>query len=183
MTANAEPEPGGERIKRSEMNPTSEDLAKIIASNRLAEALRGEVCIFFTSAEINGSLRPTDHDQLLEKGIYPLIAQFGKEFLEQELEKTLVAICHDALGVFCAHQCYYLETLREEQNLSPLPIDRTTLPRILAQNFIKETPALHRLEIRKGDVALDASYRVMRSQMRILQTDCGVDWGINLTSL
>ena len=160
------------------MNPTPQDIDLLIRSKQLAKALRGDACVFVTPAEINDDMRPTDHDELLAKCIYPLVAQYDERFITLNLEAALVEICVDALGVFCAHQCFYLEVLRESSNESPLHINRDELPKILGQRFVEQIPFLHTLELRKGDAQLDRPYRLIRSQMRILATRHAIDFGI-----
>ena len=160
------------------MNPTAQQIYDLIITNQLGKALRGELCVFVTPAEINDDMRPTDHAELLEKGIYPLVAQYGADFVRNKLEEALSAICVDALGVFCAHQCFYIEIVYERDSRSPLAIDRVRLPKILAQAFLKEVPALHRLEVRNGDVLVDRSYKVILSGMRILVREDSINWGI-----
>lgn len=165
------------------MTPTAQQIDALIATNQLGRALRGELCVFTTPAEINDDMRPTDHDELLSKGIYPLVPLHGPGVIINSVEEALVAICHDALGVFCAHQCYYIEIIREHGRQSPIAIDRERLPKLLAQAFLQQTPGLHQLELRGGDVLVDRSYKVVLSGMRILARDHGIDWGITLPTI
>lgn len=162
------------------MTPTPEQIYALIITKQLGKALRGELCVFVTPEEINDDMRPTDHAELLAKGLYPLVAQYGADFVRAELEHALGAICVDALGVFCAHQCYYIQIVNEREFNSPIAIDRVQLPKALGQAFLREVPALHRLEVRKGDVLVDRSYKVVLSGMRILAREDGIDWGISL---
>ncbi len=162
------------------MNPTSKEIFNLIAANQLGRALRGEVCVFKTPSHINDDMRPTDHSELLEKGIYPLIQQHSVELIGLSLEEAIKTICFDALGVFCAHQCFYIEIIKEHSNKSPLFLDLENLPKILANAFLRESSSLHGLEITKGDLAIDRSYRLVLSGMRILVRDYGIDWGVLL---
>lgn len=162
------------------MNPTSGDVLDLIKRQQLASILRGDLCVFSTPANINDDMRPTDHDELLVRGIYPLTQQCGVNFIVAKLEEALRQICTDALGVFCAHQCFYIELIKEDANESPISISREDLAKFLAKCFLRESGALHSLEIRPGDVQYDRSYKVTLAGMRILERDHGVDWGITL---
>lgn len=162
------------------MTPTPQELYNLILNNQLGKALRGEACVFVTPEVINDDMRPTDHAELLAKGIYPLVAQYGADVIRPKLEEALAAICFDALGVFCAHQCYYIEIVNEREGKSPLAIDRQRLPTILGHAFLREAPGLHLLELRKGDLLVHRSYRVVLSGMRILAREDRIDWGVAL---
>ncbi len=163
------------------MNPTSEEIFNLITANQLGSALRGEVCVFTTLSHINDDMRPTDFCELLEKGIYPLVQQYGVNFIQSSLEDAIKAICFDALGVFCAYKCFYVEIISEHAKDSPMFLDRENLPKFLATAFLSASSSLHELEIRKGDLVLDRSYKVVLSGMRILERDYGIDWGISLS--
>ncbi len=162
------------------MNPSPEDVFKLISSQYLGKVLRGEECVFLTPADINDDMRPTDHDELLERAIYPLAQQHGMDKIQGELENAIQEICFDALGVFCAIQCFYIQIVREDAQASPLKIDRKNLPKFLAASFLKESDALHSLEVKKGDLSNDRSYKVTLSGMRILARDHGINWGVVL---
>ena len=164
------------------MTPTSHDIDDLISNNRLGLALRGELCVFTTPEAINDDMRPTDHAELLCKGLYPLAAAYGADRIGGKLEEALAAICIDALGVYCAHQCFYIQIMNERTSTSPFAIDRVRLPRILGQAFLNEVPALHRLEMRTGDMQADRSYRVVLAGMQMLARD-GIDWGCVLPAL
>ena len=56
---------------------------------------------------------PTDA-QLLEVCLYPLAASTSAEETSGLLQRALLEIAHDALGVFCAVQCFYIEILAED---------------------------------------------------------------------
>lgn len=162
------------------MNPTPADVLDLIHSGRLAGVIRGDLCVFSTPANINDDMRPTDHEELLERGIYPLIQQCGVNFIIRKLEEALRQSCTDALGVFCAHQCFYIELIKEDANSSPISISRDELANFLAECFLRESTALHSLEVRPGNDRNDRSYKVTLAGMRILKRDHGVDWGLTL---
>jgi hypothetical protein len=88
------------------MNPSESDVLESVKSGTLPKLLRGEECVFSPPASINDDMRPTDHVELLERGLYPLTRILGANPIEAELELALRNICVDALGVFCAHQCF-----------------------------------------------------------------------------
>lgn len=162
------------------MNPSGADVLGAIKSGELAKVLRGEKFKFSTPASINDDMRPTDHDEFLERGLYPLARVHGTSYIESELEQALQDACSDALGVFCAHQCFYVEMVKEREGHSPFSLNRESLPRYLAASFARELLALHSLEIRAGDLVNDRSYRVTLSGMRILERDYSIDWGMIL---
>jgi hypothetical protein len=162
------------------MNPSESDVLRSIKLGLLAEVLRGEKYVFGTPAHINDDMRPTDHAELLERGLYPVTRILGASHVQTELEVALRNICRDALGVYCAHQCFYIQILHEAGNISPFLIDRQSLPKYLADRFMKESSALHSLEVRPGDLANDGAYKVTLSGMRILKRDHGIEWGIIL---
>lgn len=162
------------------MNPTPQEIYNLIVTKQLGKVLRGELCVFVTPEDINDDMRPTDHAELLAKGLYPLVTAYGADFVRKELEEALPAICTDALGVFCAHQCYYIQIVNEREKTSPIAIDRVRMPTLLGQAFLREVPGLHRLEVRKGDLLVDRSYKVVLSGMRILARDDGIDWGVTI---
>jgi|GEM_PF-3590053 len=165
------------------MSQAEQDVLNAIRSKSLTKVLRGEQCVFVTPANINDDMRPTDHDELLERGLYPLAQTYGVNRIQAELEQALRDICTDALGVFCAHQCFYIEMVKEREGASPLSLDRELLPKFLASAFLQQASALHSLELRPGDVVKDRSYKVTVSGMRILARDYGVDWGIAIPAL
>jgi hypothetical protein len=45
--------------------------------NALAQALRGELCVFKTPSGINDYMLPTDHAELLKVWLYPLANKLG----------------------------------------------------------------------------------------------------------
>lgn len=165
------------------MTPLQHEIHKLMIANRLGEVLRGELCLFVTPENVNDSMLPTDHVQLLDEALYPLAAQFGAALVGQRLEAALAAVCVDALGVFCAHQCYYIQIVNEREGKSPFSIDRVHLPRLLGQAVLQQATALHQLELHEGDVRVDRSYRVVLSGMRMLARDDHINWGIPLTAL
>lgn len=128
-------------------------------------------------------MRPTDHAELLEFGLYPIARELGASFIQGELENGLRAICVDALGVFCAHQCFYVGLVHEKAGRSPLLLDRDSLPKHLATSFLREASGLHSLEFLPGDLANDRPYRITLAVMRILARDYDVEWGVALPPL
>jgi hypothetical protein len=165
------------------MNPSPDDVFKLISSHELGRALRGEDCAFITPADINDDMRPTDHSELLASGIYPLTIQHGPNRIRLELEGALHEISYDALGVFCAIQCFYLQVVKEDAKVSPINVDRKKLAEFLADCFLKHAQSLHHLALGQNDLALDRTYRLTLSRMRILARDHGVSWGMELPSL
>lgn len=161
------------------MTATAHDIDELLLADRLGEALRGERCLFNTPEVVNDDMRPTDHAEFLCKGFYPLAARHGAPLLAAKLEAALAGICFDALGVYCAHQCYYIQIVNERSSISPFAIDRVYLPKILGQAFLNHMPALHLLQLRKGDREADRSYKVILAGMRLLARD-GIDWGFDL---
>jgi len=121
---------------------------------------------------------PTDHAELLERSIYPLAAALGAPRVASELERAIAEACRDALGVYCAHQCFYIQLVNEREGRSPLKLDRAALPRILGAAFAREEESLRSVTLRPGDLAAQRSYRVTVSGMRILSRDYGIDWGV-----
>jgi hypothetical protein len=159
------------------MNPSPENVFKLLSVGMLGSVLKGSECVFTTPSHINNNLKPTDHVELLEKAIYPLAKHYGEKYIQEKLEESIKEISIDALGIFCAIQCYYMEILSEDAHASPLDIDRNELPIFLAQCFFKESEALHSLEIQENDLSIDMSYRITLSRMRILKRDHGIEWG------
>jgi hypothetical protein len=87
---------------------------------------------------------------------------------------------HDSLGVFCAHQCFYVQVVNEHQGISPFVMEKSSLPKALAAAFNTHASALHSLEVMPGDLANDRSYKVTLAGMRILARDYQIDWGMEL---
>jgi hypothetical protein len=96
------------------------------------------------------------------------------------LHQVLIAACHDSLGVFCAHQCFYVQVVNEHQGISPFVMEKSSLPKALAAAFNTHASALHALEVRPGDLANDRSYKVTLAGMCILARDHQIDWGMEL---
>jgi hypothetical protein len=151
-----------------------------IRSKSLTKILRGEVYVFATPVRVNDDMRPTDHVEFLERGLYPLVRELGANEIQTQLDSSLREVCSDALGVFCAHQCFYVELVKEREGTSPISLDRESLPKFLASKFVEQASALHALEVRPGDLTNDRSYKTVVSGMRILARDYGVDWGVEI---
>ena len=165
------------------MNPLASDVLNAIQAGGLTRVLRGEECVFRTPSEINDDMLPTDHAELLMHGIYPLTEKVGVVRICSELEQALADACRDAWGVFCAHQCFYIELVHEREVRSPLNLSRTNLSKILGAAFIRESAALRSLAFRPSDIAAQRPYTVTVSGMRILARDYGVDWGVAIRIL
>ncbi len=161
------------------MNYSNIVLLGAIQGGALPQVLRGEMCVYRTPPHINDDMRPTDHAELLEHGIFPLAESLGAETVSYLLQHALIDACTDALGVFCAHQCYYIQVLKEDNGRSPFKLDRAVLPKALAKAFAKHADALHLLALQPADLELDRSYKVVVSGMRVLARDHGIDWGMH----
>ena len=143
--------------------------------------VRGEVCVFSTPSHINDDMRPTDHAELLETALYPLALAHGVSHIQAKLELALREACTDARGVFCAHQCFYIELVNERAGTSPFSLDRATLPRHLASCFQHFSSELRSLAFTPSDTVTSRPYKVMLAGIRILARDHGVAWGIELS--
>ena len=155
------------------MNPSAGHVRSLIKAGHLPAILRGEEAVWRTPAEINGDMLPTDHVQLLKHGVHPLVARTGATEVGNMLEDALLRIASDALGVFCAVQCFYVEVLAEDASESPLRVDRARLACGLWQAFLAHEDALRRLTLDNRPTA-DACFLVTVAGFRILQRDHGV---------
>jgi hypothetical protein len=81
----------------------------LVTSGQLYKTIRGEEFSFKTPPQINAEIQPTDHNELLSKAIYPLCGNMGVEYVMSALENGLRDVCSDAIGVYCAVQCYYIQ--------------------------------------------------------------------------
>jgi hypothetical protein len=153
---------------------------RLIEAGKLGRIIKGEICVFRTPETINDDMRPTDHVELLKNALYPLVIEYGKDKIQAELESSLREICSDTLGIFCAHQCFYIEIVEEIEGSSPFWLDRSSLPKLLGSAFLRESSSMHSLELKPGDLALDRSYKVTLSGMRILSSKYGIAWGVPL---
>ena len=165
------------------MNPTTLNILSAINSGNLAAVLRGDMFAFVTPVEINGDMRPTDHDQLLIKGIYPAAAVLGTDLLQDLLAGALETICVDARGVFCAFQLFYMQVFNERDSTSPLNIDKVSLPHRMALCFMREEKALCSLEFNEGDSLIKRPYKLTWSRMNTLTSEYGIDWGMPVPPL
>lgn len=146
----------------------------------LAKALRGENHVFKTPSSTNDDMRPTDHAELLKAWLYPLANILGPHEVNKALHQALIESCHDSLGVFCAHQCFYVQLVNEHHGISPFVLERSALPQTLANAFTTHASDLHLLELRPNDRETDRSYKVTLAGMRILARDHQIDWGMDL---
>lgn len=160
------------------MNYPSTDLLGAIQGGALPRVLRGEACVYRTPPHINDDMQPTDHAELLEQGIFPLAESLGAQKVSYLLQQALIDVCTDALGVFCAHQCYYIQVLKEDDGVSPFKLDRAVLPTALAKAFAQHADDLRLLALKPRDLELGRPYKVVVSGMRVLARDHGIDWGM-----
>ncbi|MGN6528846.1 MAG: hypothetical protein ACTHL8_20830 [Burkholderiaceae bacterium] len=157
------------------MNPTPAQVLDHVKAGRLARLLRGELAVFTTPAEINADMRPTDHAQLLEAGLYPLVpTPLRPEVLSNLLQQALLDIAVDARGVFCAVQCFYLEVVDEDGGRSPLRLDRDALFASLYAAFLAHEQGLHALAFRPRDLVLDRCHKLTAAAFRVLARDHGL---------
>jgi hypothetical protein len=149
-----------------------------IKNRSLTKVIRGEECIYTTPAEINAERKPTDHNVLLEKGIYPLIGRFSVKELEDALEKALKDSCIDALGTFCAIQLFYSEIVNEEFD-SPLKINEKKLPLILGKAFSTYENGLKNHDL-FGKNSLGKVWELAATYIMILNRDYNIDFGLKI---
>lgn len=157
-----------------------EDIYNLAIKGELGKVLRGELFPIATPIDINSEMRPTDHDQLLIKYIYPLIREHGVYF-KSIFEHELVKVANEnSLGLFCAIQCFYVHVINEKNKETDVFIAIDSISKDLGNSFLLNGDYLHSLEIDKGDLLYDKSYKLTVSGMRILERDYGVDWGIKI---
>ncbi|QDQ25173.1 hypothetical protein FNU76_01700 [Chitinimonas arctica] len=150
-----------------------EELKNFIIDGRLSRVIRGEEFIFKTSFETNAKMQPTDHNEFLAKGIYPLCNELGNDNIRHCLETGLMDAASDALGVYCAVQCYYIQIISEREKESPFNIDRLVLPRFLGEQFKKYEKELLFVRLNNYDPP-DAPLRLTSAAMNALQRDAGI---------
>lgn len=106
--------------------------------DELTSAIRGEgAWVIRTPSHINGDMWPTDHAILLHEYIYPLCERLGCEVAQKSFELALIACTTDTLGIFCAHQCFYMQIVNEAFNKSPFHINKAWLPQTLYSKMIE----------------------------------------------
>ncbi len=160
------------------MKPTPKEVYEQIKSHNLYKVVRGESCVFSTPEKINENMLPTDHNELLANALYPLAKDYNAVFISRELDLAIrVAASADALGLYCAIQCFYMQILSEDAGESPFRIDRTELPRYLGARYNAHSSTLQNLKLSPSDLQ-DKAYRLTVSRMKILMRDHGVDFGV-----
>lgn len=99
------------------MNPSAEEVYEAIKVNKMNDVLLGKECRFITPSMIN-DMQPTAYEQLLTCAIYPLAKKYGELKIQKILEESLKEIAIDALGLFCAIQCFYIQIIKERSKKS-----------------------------------------------------------------
>lgn len=163
----------GKIIVNQEMSPTVDEIYHQIKSHNLVKIIRGEQGVFRTPAYINADLLPTDHNELLIKAIYPIAEKYNAKFAERELDIALRVAASDALGVFCAIQCYYMQVVNEEDGLSNIRLNRLELPRYLTARYFAFLEDLKKLNL-SGNDAPDYAQKSALSYLTILVEQYGV---------
>ena len=153
----------------------NEGIKNLIDSGRLYKAIRGEEFSFQTPSKINAELQPTDHNELLSKAIYPLCGNLGVEDVLRALERGLRDAASDALGVYCAVQCYYLQVVSEKYGESPFKIDRINLPLFLGKQFRKHKGDFWAVKLNTYDPP-DAPFRLTSSAIALLHENEGINF-------
>ncbi|WP_426319506.1 hypothetical protein [Pseudoduganella sp. R-43] len=161
------------RIVNPEMTPTVDEIYQQIKSHHLFKVIRGEEGVFRTPSYINADLLPTDHNELLVKAIYPIAEKYNVKFAERELDLALRVAASDALGVFCAIQCYYMQVVNEEDGLSNIRLNRADLPQYLTARYFALVEDLKKLNL-SGNDAPDYAQKSALSYLRILVEQYGV---------
>ena len=151
-------------------------IKSLIASGRLYRAIRGEEFSFKTPPEINAEMQPTDHNELLSKAIYPLCNEMGVGCVLRALENGLRAAASDAIGVYCAIQCYYIQVISEGAGESPFKIDRTDLPLFLGEQFRKQEREFSSVKLNNYDPP-DAPLRLTSAAINSLHRNAGINFG------
>jgi hypothetical protein len=155
------------------MTPTVDEIYQHIKSHSLFKVIRGEEGVFRTPSYINADLLPTDHNELLIKAIYPIAEKYNVKFAERELDLALRVAASDALGVFCALQCYYMQVVNEDDELSNIRLNRVELPQYLTTRYFAFVDDLKRLNL-SGSDAPDYAQKSALSYLTILVEQHGV---------
>lgn len=156
------------------MKPTKEDIYREIKAHKLFQVIRGEICVFRTPPDINALLLPTDHDQMLIQGIYPLAEQYSPVFLQRELEAALRVAATDALGVFCAIRCYFMQILNEDNGTANIRLDRVGLAQFLTARYFAVLQELEDLVLEEQPDRPGYAQRMALSYLNTLQAKHGV---------
>lgn len=150
-----------------------DEIYEQIKGHNLFEIIRGERNVFRTPAYINADLLPTDHNELLVKAIYPIAEKYNAKFVERELDLALRVAASDALGIFCAIQCYYMQVVNEDDGLSNIRLNRVELPQYLTARYFAFVDDLKRLNL-SGNDAPDYAQKSALSYLTILVEHHGV---------
>lgn len=157
--------------------PTAEEIYQHIKSHNLFKVIRGELSVFRTPANINADLLPIDHNELLIKALYPIAEKYNAKFMERELDLALRVAARDALGVYCAIQCYYMQIVNEDGGLSNIRLSRTDLPQLMTARYFALLDDLKKLNL-SGNDAPDFAQRSALSYLTILSKQYGVQVGV-----
>ena len=93
--------------------------------------------------------------------------------MERELDLALRVAARDALGVYCAIQCYYMQIVNEDHGLSNIRLSRTDLPQLLAARYFALLDDLKKLKL-SGNDAPNFAQRSTLSYLSILAKQYGV---------
>jgi hypothetical protein len=147
-----------------------------IKNDELYAVIRGDACVYHTPPEVNAQRLPTDHCVMLEKGIYLAEKNISLDYLTTILEAGIKASCSDALGYFCAVQCFYSQVVNEEFGC-PITIDKKELPIYLGnQLFVFQTALKSHTLFGKDKIGMVWEYT--QTYIKILQRDYNIDFGI-----
>jgi hypothetical protein len=141
--------------------------------SELVRLIRGESRVFHSAPGANGEMCPTDHYEMLKSCVYTANSTNDSTSVGPHLECALVSACSDALGVFCAIQCYYSQVVAERYGESPFEIDRERLPGILAARFSEFGKCLSNLKLADSDPE-GAAYRLASGMLDLLRQQEGI---------
>ncbi|WP_028103961.1 hypothetical protein [Pseudoduganella violaceinigra] len=162
-----------------EARPSKEDVYEQIKGHAFFRLIRGEQCVFGTPPGEEAPLLPTDHHELLVHAVYPLVEQHSATFMQQSLDLALRAAASDALGVFCAIRCYFMQIRNEDNGAANLELDRAGLPQYLASRYFAVLEELKSLVMEEQPDRAEYAQRVALSYLRILQARHGVQLAID----
>lgn len=154
------------------MTPTVDKIYEQIKAHDLSKVIRGELSIFRTPAYIKANLLPTDYNELLIKAIYPIAEKYNVKFVERELDLALRVAASDALGVFCAIQCYYMQVVNEDDGLSNIRLSRADLPRYLTACYFALVDDLKRLDLSGNDTPAYAQKSALSYLTILIEHHC-----------
>lgn len=157
-------------------NPVIDGIKDLVISGGLYRAIRGEVFILKTPPEINSEMQPTDHSELLKMGVYLLCNELGVDNVLHALECGLRRAASDAIGVFCAIQCYYVQIISEMHKQSLFRVDRVDLPQFLGLQFRKYEKDFIEIRLNSYD-PLNAALLLTLAAIGTLRRNFGIDFG------